>query len=553
MVKFSIALSGLLALLHAALYSRGVYAAAQSVHDRDSSSFESKCSSFSLLNISIANVTSTKYYPHGSTVNMSTTISSIDTDDLPDFCRIELTVTTNSTADSRCNTELWLPTTWNGRFLAIGNGGFAGGINVGELGYVAVNQSYAGMSTNQGHNSTVTSVTWAGPHNDNAIVDWGWRAMHLSVVVGKEVVQQYYGSAQNHSYYIGCSQGGRSGLKEMQLYPDEFDGLVIGSPAAWHSHLRMWAGYLYKLAEPSTSDRYIDPALWTNVIHEEVLNQCDAIDGLSDGIINDPRLCDFNASALACQSGQNSTTCLSSIQVETFEKAYSDYIVNDHWVFGSYYPGGEVGYSTGYTEKVSTVSQSWFRYMLLNDTTWQLREYNSSLIARGDAIDPGQSDAIDPDLGAFAGSAHNGKLLHYVGWADQIISPGASIHYYETVKNFTRDNMQVEIDDFYRLFTVPGMEHCQGGNGANAFGSVQQASNNMPPLNHEPEYDVLAAMVQWVEQGIAPSNLTAVHYKDNDVANGIDAIRPLCQYPKSLYYTGGDELDPDSYTCKEAI
>ncbi|TFY64892.1 hypothetical protein EVJ58_g2321 [Rhodofomes roseus] len=483
---------------------------------------------------------------------MSTSMSSIDTTELPGFCRIELTITTNSTANSTCNTEVWLPSTWNGRFLALGNGGFAGGINVGELGYIAVNQSYAGVSTDQGHTSKLTSATWAGPSDDNTIVDWGWRAMHLSVVVGKEIVKQYYGSAQKHSYYMGCSQGGRSGFKEMQAFPDDFDGLVIGSPAAWHSHLRMWAGHLNGLVQPSTSERYINSTVWTDVIHKEVLKQCDAIDGLSDGIINDPRLCNFNASALLCQSGQDASTCLSSTQVETLEKIYSDYIVNDDWVFGSYYPGGEVGYSTSYVEKVSAVSQSWFRYMLLNDTTWPLGDYNSSLIAVGDAIDPGQSDAVDTDLSAFAGSSHNGKLLHYVGWADQIISPGASIRYYESVKNFTGDHMQVNIDDFYRLFTVPGMEHCYGGDGANAFGGVQQASQSMPPLNHEPEYDVLAAMVQWVEQGVAPSNLTAVHYKDNDVAHGIDAIRPLCQYPKSLHYTGDDEMDPNSYTCKDS-
>ncbi|KAH9917042.1 feruloyl esterase-like protein [Fomitopsis serialis] len=544
MVKFPVALSGLLALFHSTLYSRTVLADDQDVNSL--SSFESKCSSFSLQGVSGASVTKTKYYANGTTVKLSSSMSSIDTDDLPDFCRIELTITTNSTANSSCNTEVWLPSTWNGRFLTVGNGGFAGGVNVGDLGYVAVNQSY------QGHTSSITSAAWAGPHDDNAIVDWGWRAMHFSVVVGKEVVKQYYGSAHKKAYYIGCSQGGRSGFKEMQSFPDDFDGLVIGSPAAWHSHLRMWAGHLNNLVQPNTSDRYIEPAVWDDVIHKEVLKQCDAIDGLSDGIINDPRLCNLNTSALLCQSGQNASTCLSSTQVETFEKIYSDYIVNGDWVFGSWYPGGELGYSTSYVEKPSVVSQSWFRYMLLNDTTWPLGDYNSSLIAVGDAIDPGQSDAIDANLTTFAGSAHNGKLLHYVGWADQIISPGASIHYYDSVKNYTQDNMQVNIDDFYRLFMVPGMEHCYGGDGANAFGSVQQADSNMPPLNHEPEYDVLAAMVQWVEEGIAPSSLNAVHYKDNDVKNGIDAIRPLCQYPESLYYTGSDQMDPGSYTCKVA-
>ncbi|KZT73136.1 feruloyl esterase-like protein [Daedalea quercina L-15889] len=533
MVRLSFPLSSLLALSQVVLHSGVVLADDQSV---DSISSESNCTSFALQNVSDAAITKTEYYPTGARVNLSTTMSSIDVDDLQAFCRIELTVTTNSTANSSAHTEVWLPDTWNGRFLAFGNGGFAGG--------------NAGVSTDLGHTSGETSAEWAGPHNDTAIVDWGWRAMHLSVVVGKEVVNQYYGAPQNHSYYMGCSQGT---FKEMQMFPDEFDGLVIGSPAAWHTHLRMWAGYLNNLVEPNSSDRYINETLWTGVIHEEVLKQCDDIDGLSDGIINDPRLCNLNTSALLCQSGQDTSTCLTSTQIDVLEKIYSDYIVSGDWVFGQYYPGGEDGYATSYVEKPSAVSQSWFRYMLLNDTKWHLDEYNSSLIAIGDAINPGQSDAIDANLTAFAGSTHNGKLLHYVGWADQIISPGGSIHYYESVKNFTSDNMDgADIDSFYRLFTVPGMQHWWGGDGANAFGAVQQASQGMPPLNHEPEYDVLAAMVQWVESGIAPSNLTAVHYKDNNVTEGIDAIRPLCQYPKSLFYTGSNETDPASYTCKEA-
>ncbi|KAI0734161.1 feruloyl esterase-like protein [Fomitopsis betulina] len=493
----------------------------------------SKCASFTLSGNTNATVTNTTYYPKGTRVKLSTSMSSLDAEDLQDFCRVELTVITNAIANSAAHTEVWLPDSWNNRFLTFGNGGFAGGINVGELGLIAVNQSYAGVSTDQGHTSKVTSAQWAGPGDDNAIVDWGWRAMHLSVVVGKEVVKQYYGSAQNKSYYMGCSQGDTQ--------------QVIGSPAAWHSHLRMWAGYLNSLVEPNTSDRYISENLWKNVIHKEVLNQCDDIDGLTDGIINDPRLCILNTSVLLCQSGQDASSCLTKTQVDTLEKIYSDYVVDNDWVFGQYYPGGEDAYATGYVEKPSAISQSWFRYMLLNDTKWSLGDYNSSLIALGDKINPGQSDATDSDLSVFA--QQGGKLLHYVGWADEIISPGGSIHYYDSVKNFMSSG-GTNIDDFYRLFTVPGMEHCYGGDGANAFGAVQQASNDMPPLNHDPQYDVLAAMVQWVESGIAPSSLIAVHYQNNTVAGGIDAIRPLCQYPKSLYYTGGDELDPTSYTCE---
>ncbi|EED82141.1 feruloyl esterase-like protein [Postia placenta Mad-698-R] len=518
---------------------------------------QSGCLSFTLGDLSNVTLSRATYYAANTTVNSTNLWQSIDVDNLPAFCRLELSITTNSTADSSCVTEIWLPDSWNGRILTVGNGGYAGG---GASLTCSSSFAVAGISTDTGHSSTATDGTWGGPHNDNTIVDWGWRAMHLSVVVGKEVVKQYYGEAQNTSYYMGCSTGNLDALlklKEVQMFPEDFDGVIVGSPANWQTRIQDWSVHMNLNVQPNTSARFIPESVWVDVIHPEVLRQCDAIDGLADGIINDPRFCDFRPETLTCRPGQNESTCLTLAQLGAVHRIYTDYYeFNQEWINGRYYPGGETEYPLGLVGKPFIGGQEWFQYFVLNDTQWKLEQYNASLIRLADGIDPGQANAIDRNLTAFAGPGHNGKLLQYVGWADQLISPGNSIHYYESVYAFTRAYTDLDINDFYRLFTVPGMNHWYvdiSGYSANAFGGVQQASGGMPPLSLSPENNVLAAMVQWVEEGVAPTSFVAVHYNDNNVEDGVAFTRPLCQYPTSLRYTGGNETDAGSFECGDSI
>jgi len=272
---------------------------------------------------------------------------------------------------------------------------------------------------------------------------------------------------------------------------------------------------------------------------------------LTDGIINDPRFCYFRPETLACRPGQDTSSCLTLPQIEAVNRIYTDYYeANQTWIFGSYYPGGELAYPSGLVAADPfSISVDWFRYFVLNDTAWTVDQYDPSVIAVAEEINPGQANAIEYNITAFAGQSHNGKILHYVGWADQLISPGNSLHYYEGVSAFMNSATDLGIDDYYRLFTVPGMNHCAGGYGANAFGAVQQSSSGMPPLSLAPEYNVLAAIVQWVEGGIAPSSLTAVYWNDNNVTNGVGFTRPLCQYPKTLRYNGGNQTSADGFTC----
>ncbi|OBZ72428.1 putative feruloyl esterase B-1 [Grifola frondosa] len=403
--------------------------------------------------------------------------------------------------------------------------GLAGGVTVAELGYIAVQQGFAGVSTDTGHSSGTDNGTWAGPHNDNAIIDFGWRALHRTVSAGKEVVRQYYGRPHKKAYYIGCSTGGRQGLKEVQDFPDDFDGVVVGSPANWMAHLQGWS------------------------IHMNL--DCDALDGLSDGIINDPRICSFRPETLTCRPGQNASTCLTLPQIAALHRIYAPYYEADQtYIFDGYYPGGETKYYDGLVgEDQFTIGLDWFRYFVVNDTEWSIEDYNASVLQLAIDIDPGQATAINPNITGFAGPQHNGKLLQYVGWADQLISPGNPKYYYEMVHAWTQVNTKLNIDDFYRLFYVPGMNHCQGGYGANAFGGPEQASNGMPPLSFDPQHNILAAVVRWVEEGVAPASLTAAYYNGNNASNGVGFTRPLCKYPQRIQYHGGDPNVTETVLC----
>ncbi|KAI0749371.1 feruloyl esterase-like protein [Daedaleopsis nitida] len=517
------------------------------------------------LDIPNVNLTTATHFAPRALVNISNIYSSINATNLPAFCRVELVITTNATAGSSALTEVWLPDDWNGRVLTVGNGGMAGGVTVTELGHVAVPQGFAGISTNTGHAGTTDDGDWAGPHDDNAIVDWGWRALHLSVLAGKEVVKKYYKTPAKKSYFLGCSNGGRQGLKEVQEFPEDFDGVVVGSPANWWTHLQAWSIHQNLNVQPSTSPHFMTEDMWTNVLAPEVMRQCDAQDGLKDGIINDPRTCRrvggppnpsavFRPETLTCRLGQNTSTCLTADQISALHRIYADYYEADQtYVFGGYYPGGETEYYHGLVGQTQfKIGRGYFQFMVVNDTTWKIHDYDPDLLALTDELDVGQANAINPNLTAFAGPQHKGKLIQYVGWADQLISPGNAIHYYETVHQFTQANTEMDIDSFYRFFTVPGMNHwtcLQGGFAANAFGSVEQASNDNPPLSLDPEHNILAAIVRWVEEGVAPETLTAANYKDNDVANGVGFTRPLCKYPANLRYRGGNPNSAGSFDC----
>ncbi|KAJ9093182.1 hypothetical protein QFC21_006499 [Naganishia friedmannii] len=434
--------------------------------------WKDQCGSFApaIANVHLLNAT---YYEANVFVNLSSPLQTITTSSLPAFCRLQLNITTNPATGKAAYSEVWLPDGWNSRTLGFGNGGWSGG----------------------GHNGISRDGSFGGPRNDDAIIDFAYRALHLTTVAAKTLASQYYGYNHTKSYYMACSTGGRQGIKAMSSFPEDYDGVVIGSPANAMARLQPWTIHQSLNVQPVNSSRWIPAALWP-VIHKEALRQCDSLDGVTDGIISNPEVCDFRPELITCRKGSNTTT----IWMAT------------NWIFSGYVPGGELGYPTGLaTAEPYQISTDYYKYFVLNDTTWDYHTLNAS--------------TNTPDLTAFF--ARGGKVIQYVGWNDQLISPGNSIKWYKDVYAYTLANSAINPDEHFKLFTVPGMRHCFTGEGAWIFGAASQRSTAPPPENNS-TYDIQVAMVEWLETNRTVDHIVATKYRNDSALSGVSFTRKLC-------------------------
>ncbi|KAH7136214.1 Tannase/feruloyl esterase [Dactylonectria macrodidyma] len=290
--------------------------------------------------------------------------------DLPAHCRIAAQFNTSSS--STVHFELWMPAEeeWNNRFLVVGNGGWAGAINYPGMGR-GLRSGFAGMSTNAGHNSTADDGTWF--RNEEESIDFGHRALHLSIEYSKQLIEAYYSRPTSWSYYMGGSTGGRQGLAEAQLYPEDFDGILVGCPVIWQTHLEAWENYVGKGQYPTTLDTYISADQWTSV-HEEVLRQCDGRDGVKDGIISDPKRCDFTPESLLCGIRSNDASkCLTPAQLTNLKAKYNPWIdVNNTFVYPGIAPGAEElvqFYTNG--PAPGGIGLTFYQNAILNDSTFE--------------------------------------------------------------------------------------------------------------------------------------------------------------------------------------
>jgi len=438
--------------------------------------------------------------------------------------------------------EVWLPSSgWNGKFQLVGNGGTAGVISYAAM-RTALARGYAVASTDTGHVSSGSfDSTWALNRPD-LVADFGHRGTHVTAVNGKAVTRAFYGQKPNYSYYVGCSKGGQQGLMEAQRYPEDFDGLIAGDPA--NNWTRFYAGshLWYSMATLKDPESYI-PASKTALLGNATRAACDAIDGIVDGVIDDPRKCNFDPAVLTCQAGQDPATCFTPKQVEAARKIYSGVrtpwgeLVHPPLVPGAEDgPGGWAAWTTGaapFTGLHWLAADGFFRYMVFNDPTYDPMTFNfgSDLIFALRTTGP-SLDAIDPDLRDL--QKRGSKLIVYHGWSDPDISPLNTINYYESVVDFNarrrhgRDDALERTQDFFRLFMVPGMQHCSGGPGPNTF-------------------DMLTALENWVEKGQAPERVVASHL----TAGVVDRTRPLCVYPKVAVYDGSGSTDDEAnFKCR---
>src|SRR5579862_242243 len=436
--------------------------------------------------------------------------------DLAEFCRVAATLKPSS--DSDINVEVWLPAKgWNGNFQGVGNGGWAGVISYRELGD-ALRGGYATASTDTGH--VGGRGTFALDHPEK-LIDFSWRSEHEMTVKAKAVIQAFYGNAPKLSYWNGCSTGGRQGLKEAQQFPDDYDAIIAGAPAN-RTAISLWIAHAV-LKDPAS---YIPPAKYP-VIHEAALIACDARDGLKDGLIDDPTKCAFDPEVLLCK-GADAANCLTAPQVEATRKIYSPAINprTGQQLFASFVPGTELwwGVQAAGPEPSANIYDQ-YRYVVFKDPKWDWKTFNfDSDVVRGDLPENLIMNATNPDMPKFF--AHGGKLLLYHGWSDTNVPTVNTIKYYQRVVD--RLGGAAKATANVRLFLAPGMGHCGGGEGPNAF-------------------DKVGALERWVEQGKAPESLIASH----STAGKVDHTRPLCPYPQVARYKGAGSIDDaGNFVCR---
>ena len=440
--------------------------------------------------------------------------------DLPAFCRVAATLRPSS--DSEIKIEVWLPSpeVWNGKFMAVGNGGQAGEIYYHKMG-LPLTLGYAVASTDTGHEGKGDDGSFALGHPEK-VIDFGYRAVHEMVMKSKAIIAEYYSRSARFSYWNGCSTGGRQGIEDLQRYPSDFDGVIAGAPAI---NPRSAAQIMWVAQAVHKDVASFIPASKFPVIQKAVLKTCDINDGVNDGVLEDPRSCKFDPGAILCK-GADGPDCLTTSQVETARKIYSPAINprSKEQIFPGFEPGSEKGWGFAASAQPPQLTLTGLKNRVFKDPNWDYKTFNfDSDVALIDR-ESQAVNAMDPNLGPFF--SHGGKLLQYHGWNDTLIAPENSVNYYTSVADTLGGANKV--NDSYRLFMVPGMAHCRGGDGTDRF-------------------DVISAMEQWVEKRKAPESIIASRYADDKP----DRTRPLCPYPQVAAYKGSRSTDDAaSFVCK---
>jgi len=434
---------------------------------------------------------------------------------LPAFCRVAVTL--KPTPQSNIKAEVWLPASgWNGKLQVVGNGAFAGSISYAAMA-TALAAGYAAASTDTGHTGGAANTVV----NKEVLTDFAHRAVHETTVAAKKVVDGFYGAPPKLSYFNGCSTGGRQALTEAQKYPDDFDGIIAGDAAAHGLNLAF--GQLWFYQAMSKNPASVIPREKFAVMHNAVLQACDASDGARDGVLENPLACRFDPQVLACKDGVDGASCLTPPQVEAAQKIYGG--AKNTRTGAQMFPGLEVGSEANWSPTPVGYAVDLFKYVVFRNPNWDPNTLNFD----GHYGLTGESewkllDADNPDLAPFFKSG--GKLLMYHGWSDPGIPARSSVSYYESARAATGR----AADESLRLFMVPGMGHCRGGQGVNTF-------------------DFVAALDQWVTNGKAPATIPA-----SRVQNGkVDRTRPLCAYPQVAIYKGsGNMAEAASFECRAA-
>ncbi|KAJ5113826.1 hypothetical protein N7456_002360 [Penicillium angulare] len=475
-------------------------------------------------------ITGTEDFAAGS-VNASGVINKFD------LCRVQGTLTYGSgdvPSKNGANTltwEIYLPTSdYNGRFMVVGNGGYAGYIDEESM-MVQLNLGYATAGCDSGHSLAANGNTTYAPFLANKAETEAWihNSIALTTTVARALATEYYAKAPEYSYYYGCSTGGAQGFALAQYYPDMFDGIYAGSPGNWYSHLVL--SFLWNGLHTAGNGYMSQDAL--NFITNSVVSACDAIDGVIDGLIENPLLCEYNITELECAAGQSSTDadgtvlCLTSAQIEAAEAVYTgpkNLVTGDE-----IYPGLSLGSENGWIYQ-ETVLYETYTALILKEVVFGNLAYNVSSFNWGTDVSKVATtaspliDEISTNLSFF--QERGGKFIVTQGWADQFNAATWPIQH---LKQIQATMGTATADSFFELFMVPGGGHC----GSN------------PEYTHVPgTYDVMDVLAPWVEQGIRPTEMLSETPPD-----GTNTTRKLCPWPDTAHYVAGDVDDWTSYTC----
>jgi feruloyl esterase len=502
------------------------------------------------------------------------------------LCRVNGFLT--PTSDSHIGFEVWLPpaSVWNHKYEAVGNGGLSGALNYRAM-LPAFNRGYATMTTDLGHTTTsVEDAGWAMGHPEK-VVDYEYRAEHLSAVTATQIIEAYYGSAPAHSYYSGCSAGGIQGLTEVLRFPKDFDGYIVGDATPDHFGQEIGALWNTLAASLANEAEALKPAQ-ISLAHKAILQQCAGKDGgvASDPFLSNPTACKFEPKTLQCTAGQDPSTCLSPAQVAEFDRIYQGPVnprthepIEAGMTFGS-----EAGWDRYFAGKKNPAGtdRPWAGFlvdMVYNDPDYLSqqkylsfdfdKEYTAvrQRMVAGETLDSSWNTR-NRDLDAF--KAGGGKLIQYHGWDDPNIPALEAVNLFNAVvadqakrHKLTPQQALDATQQFYRLFMVQGMGHCSGGDGPSNFGQSAQTAADA-------EHDTLTALEQWVEKGVAPEKFIGSKAEGGGRGGGgpdgrgaaggrggagggagaVSMTRPICAWPKNPVYKGsGSTDDAGNFTC----
>jgi feruloyl esterase len=511
---------------------------------------QTACDKLTSLHLAQAKVLSAELVPEGPTKISSPLGAPIEMK-LPEYCKVKGEA--NPTSDSKIAFELWLPSkTWNGEYLQLGNGGLAGSIGYAAM-YPQLQRNFAVAATDDGHTGIGTDGSWAAGHPEK-VIDFGYRAVHETSENAQQILSAFYGHKPKYSYFNGCSEGGREAMIEAQRYPDDFNGILAGSPAlAWMDLMTAFAWNSQSLVKDPES--YI-PESKRPAIEKAALAACGTQDGLTDPFIKNPLSCHFDPSPLLCKTADGDD-CLTAKQLTALEKIYGGaHNSAGQKIADGYAPGaeGEPGYpGLSYTSYIYGpkpgmsldifFSSSFYGSFVFDNPKYSVLslDFDRDVPFANKKVGP-ILNATDPDLKAF--KAHGGKLLHYHGWYDGSPSPFNSVGYYRSVSAKMGGDKATQ--SFYRLFMVPGMMHCGTGPGPNAFGDMLDSSHYGDPAR-----DIFSALQDWVEHGKAPEAIIATKYTADDATKPVVMTRPICPFPAQAKWNGkGSSNDSENFSCR---